>query len=178
MTLIGIGALTNYGDLLTTYPEVKTKIKRIVIMGGAAHVGYNNQAPPTPEWNIKCDVAAARVVYSSGVPLVMAGLEVTTMMQLDEARRKKIYAYGTPGTDALATLTALWGGNTPTLYDPVAVAYALGYSFADSEQQNITIDDDGLTRIGTGAANVTVLVKPQKDAFLDWYVEALKPPRL
>lgn len=173
--LIGIGALTNYGDLLTRYPEVKAKIKRIVIMGGAVHVGYNNQAPPTPEWNIKCDVTAARTVYSSGIPLVMAGLEVTTMMQLDEARRKKIYAYGTPGTDALAALTALWGGGTPTLYDAVAVAYALGFSFSASEQQSIVVEDDGLTRIGPGPATVTVLVNPQKDAFLDWYVEALKP---
>ncbi|MBV9469917.1 MAG: nucleoside hydrolase [Abitibacteriaceae bacterium] len=175
VTLIGIGALSNYGDLLTRYPEVKTKIRRIVIMGGAVHVGYNNQPPATPEWNIKCDPVAAQVVYSSGVPLVMAGLEVTTMMQLNEARRKKIYAYGTPTTDALSALTALWGNGTPTLYDPVAVAYALGYSFSDSEQQNVVVEKDGLTRIADGPAHVTVLVNPRKEAFLDWYVAALNP---
>ena len=31
VTLVGIGALTNIGDLLTRFPEVKPKIKRIVI---------------------------------------------------------------------------------------------------------------------------------------------------
>jgi purine nucleosidase len=173
VTLIGIGPLVNYGDLLTRYPEVKPKIKQIVLMGGAVYVGYNNQAPPSPEWNIRADPAAARAVYSSGVPLVMAGLEVTTMMQLDAERQKKIYACGLPMTDALAALTSLWGNGTPTLFDPVAVAYAAGYSFSDGEPRHVVVEDNGLTRITDGPANVTVLVHPRKEAFLDWYVDTL-----
>lgn len=175
ITLVAIGALVNLGDLLTKYPETKTKIKRVVIMGGAVYVGYNYQPPPTPEWNIKCDPVAARTLFDSGVPVVMAGLEVTAMMQLDEERRKKIFAYGTPATDALAALTALWGGGTPTLYDPVAVAYALGHHFSDGEQKHVTVEDDGLTRLTDGPATVTVLVHPRKDEFLKWYVGALAP---
>ena len=58
----------------------------------------------------------------------MAGLEVTTMMQFDAERQKKLFAAGTPMTDALAALTNIWGGNTPTQFDCVAVAYALGYA--------------------------------------------------
>jgi inosine-uridine nucleoside N-ribohydrolase len=177
VTLIGIGALTNIGDLLTAHPEVRGKIKRIVIMGGAVYTGYNNQAPPVVEWNIRCDPAAARVVYASGVPLVMAGLEVTTMMQLDTERQKRLCAYGTPATDALAALTRLWGSANPvpTLFDPVAVAYALGHADCDAEQRHVEIDNDGLTRITEGTPNVTVLVHPHKEAFLDWYVSALAP---
>jgi Inosine-uridine nucleoside N-ribohydrolase len=170
VTLIAIGPLTNLGDLLTRNPDVKGKIKRIVIMGGAVPVGYNNQAPATPEWNIKCDPVAARAVFSSGVPLVMAGLEVTTMMQLDPERQKKLFAYGTRMTDSLAALTNLWGNNVPTLFDPVAVAYGLGYPFCDAEQRRVEVQDDGLTKIIEGAPNVTVLVKPRKDEFLDWFV--------
>jgi len=59
ITIVPIGALTNIGRLLTTHPGTKSKIKRIVLMGGAAWVGYNNQAPPSPEWNIRCDPVAA-----------------------------------------------------------------------------------------------------------------------
>ena len=174
VTLVGIGALTNIADLLTRFPEVKPKIKRIVIMGGAVYLGYNNQAPPVVEWNIKCDPPAAKIVYSSGVPLTMAGLEVTTMMQFDAERQKKLFAAGTPMTDALAALTNIWGGNTPTQFDCVAAAYALGYSFSEKEERHVEVDDSGMTRITDGPPNVTVLVHPQKEAFLDWFGAALK----
>jgi purine nucleosidase len=174
VTLVGIGALTNIGDLLTRFPEVKPKIKRIVIMGGSVYLGYNNQAPPGPEWNIKCDPAAARVVYGSGVPLVMAGLEVTTMMQFDGERQKQLFAAGNPLTDALAALTNIWGNGTPTQFDAVAVAYALGYRFSDAEERHVEIDDSGLTRITDGRPNVTVLIHPQKEAFLGWFGAILK----
>jgi hypothetical protein len=97
------------------------------------------------------------------------------MMQLDGERQKKLFGYGTPMTDALAALTALWGGPVPTLFDPVAVAYALGEAHCDSEQRHVTIEDSGLTRITEGTPNVTVLIHPHKEQFLDWYVDALKP---
>ncbi|MCW3100114.1 MAG: rihA 1 [Chthonomonadaceae bacterium] len=174
VTLVGIGALTNIGDLLTRFPEVKPKIKRIVIMGGAVYLGYNNQAPPVVEWNIKCDPPAAKIVYGSGVPLVMAGLEVTTMMQFDAERQKRLFAAGTPMTDALAALTNIWGNGTPTQFDAVAAAYALGYSFSDKEERHVEVDDNGLTRITDGPPNVTVLIKPRKEAFLDWFGATLK----
>ena len=173
ITIIGIGPLVNLGDLVTRFPDVKSKIKRIVLMGGAVSVGYNNQAPPVPEWNIKCDPQAARAVFESGVPLVMAGLEVTTMMQLDAERQKRLFADGTPATDALAALTNLWGGGTPTLFDVVAVADALGHGFCDAERRHVVVRDDGLTEATDGPPNVTVLVSPHRDQFLDWYVTTL-----
>lgn len=174
ITLIGIGPLINLGDLLTRYPEVKPKIRRIVLMGGAVYTGYSGHAPAGPEWNISRDPAAARVVFTSGVPLVMAGLEVTAMLQLDAERQKRIFADGTPGTDALAALTNLWGRGTPTLFDAAAVAYALGHGFCDQERDHVVVDDNGLTRITEGLPNVTVLIHPHPDQFLDWYVSTLR----
>ena len=173
ITLVAVGPLVNIGDLLTRYPDVKPKIKRIVIMGGSVHVGYNNQPPIIAEWNIKCDPAAARIVYISGVPLIMAGLEVTTMMKIEAPRQKRLYACGTPLTDALAALTYLWGSPVPTLYDPVAVAYALGESHCGEERRHVSVTDDGLTQITDGPPNCTVLIDAHKDAFLDWYVDAI-----
>ncbi len=173
VTLIAVGPLTNLGDLLTQHPEVKAKIKRIVIMGGAVYAGYSNQGPPIPEWNIKCDPQAAKVVFSSGVPLTMAGLEATSMMQLDEERQKRLFAAGKPLTDPLAALTNLWGNKIPVLFDPVAVAFALGHRFAESEYVGVNVETDGLTKLTSGTPNATVLVKPRKDAFLDWYVDTV-----
>ena len=174
ITLIGIGPLVNLGDLLTRCPEVKPKIRRIVLMAGSVHTGYHSRPPAAPEWNVVCDPDAARVVFTSGVPLVMAGLEVTAMMQLDSERQKRLFADGTQGTDALAALTNLWGGNTPTLFDVVAVAYALGHSFSEEERDHVVVDDNGLTRIADGPPNVTVLIHPRRDEFLDWYLSTLR----
>jgi inosine-uridine nucleoside N-ribohydrolase len=103
----------------------------------------------------------------------MVGLDATAMMQLSEERQKQLFAFGTPATDALAALTNLWGNRIPTLFDPMAVAYALGHRFADDQQQNVVVDDDGLTRITDGPRNVTILLNPQKEAFLDWYIAIL-----
>lgn len=171
ITLIAVGPLVNVGDLVTQHPEIKTKLKRIVIMGGAVHMGYDGTANPVAEWNIKCDPQAAKAVFASGVPLTMAGLESTAMLKFDVERQKRLFARGTPTTDAIAALTILWGNSVPTLYDPMAVAWATDGKFCETEQQHVVVDEDGKTRITDGPPNVTVLINPQKDAFLDWYVK-------
>ena len=173
ITIVGIGALTNIAALITEHPDIKAKIKNIVIMGGSVYRGYAPGSKPEPEWNIRCDPAAAKIVFTSGIPLTMAGLEVTAMMQLDTDKQKLIFEKGSPLTDALAALTALWGGGTPTLYDPVATAWALGYHFADSEEDHVVVEDDGSTHIVYGTPNCTVLINPRKDEFLNWYVQAV-----
>src|SRR5207237_5815642 len=96
----------------------------------------------------------------------MAGLEATAMMQIESDRRLKLWAYGTATTDALAALTQLWGPGNPTLFDPVAVAWACGHRFADEEPGHVVVDDSGLTRLADGPTNATVLVNPLKEAFL------------
>ncbi len=173
VTIIAVGALTNVGDLLTKHPDVKGLIKAVYIMGGAVHIGYNGKPPAIAEWNIKCDVEAARKLFASGVPVVMAGLESTAMMQLDEERQKKLFAKGSVSTDALAALTNLWGNHVPTLFDPVAVAAAGGVSFWETETMHIEVDDQAVTKMTDGPKNVTLLVNPKKEAFLDWYVKTL-----
>ncbi len=170
ITLIAIGPLTNLGDLFRRYPETARQIKRIVIMGGAIYVGYNSKPPSVPEYNIKCDPISARAVFTSGAPLTMVGLDATAMMKLDVERQKQLFALGTSATDALAALTSLWGNRIPTLFDPMAVAYALGRRFADDQQQHVVVGDDSMTRITDGPRNVTILLNPQKEAFLDWYI--------
>lgn len=170
ITIVAVGPFTNIGDLLTKHPEVKGQIKRIVIMGGAAYVGYDNKAPAKPEYNIFTDVAAAKVMFQSGIPIVMAGLDVTTMLNFDIERQKKLFASGAPLTDALAALTKLWDQRDPIQFDTMAVAWALGHRFCESEMKRVEIADDGLTKLVEGTPNVEVLIKPRKEAFLDWYV--------
>ncbi len=177
ITIIAVGPLTNVSDLITKYPEVKTKIGKIVIMGGSFYVGYNNQAPASGEWNIYCDTKAAQTVFDSGVSVTAAGLDVTTMMQFDDSMQTKLTAYNTKGTSAIAELKQLWGAkDTPTLYDPVAVAYGTRFKFSTEEKVHLTVDEKGVTHITPGSPSVTILVKPQRKEFLEWY-EAMFAPK-
>jgi pyrimidine-specific ribonucleoside hydrolase len=75
ITLIPTGPLTNIGILFTAYPEVKKNIARISLMGGSIAAGGNwNSAA---EFNILVDPEAADIVYTSGIPITMSGLDVT-----------------------------------------------------------------------------------------------------
>ena len=74
ITLVPIGPLTNIALLFKVYPEVKEKIDEIVIMGGAISGG---NVTPTAEFNIWADPEAAKIVFASGVRIVMNGLDVT-----------------------------------------------------------------------------------------------------
>ena len=73
VTLVPIAPLTNIALLFTMYPEVKANIKEIVMMGGSA--GRGNKGVMS-EFNIATDPEAAKIVFDSGLPIVMAGLDV------------------------------------------------------------------------------------------------------
>ena len=73
LTIVAIGPLTNIGVLLKAYPEVKKHIEAITIMGGSLYTG---NIIPKAEFNIYHDPEAAKIVFESGVPIIMSGLEV------------------------------------------------------------------------------------------------------
>ena len=74
VTLCVLGPMTNIGKLLQKFPEISTKIEKIIFMGGGA--GFGNHTP-VAEFNILVDPEAANIVFKSGVELVMMGLDVT-----------------------------------------------------------------------------------------------------
>lgn len=74
ITIVPVGPLSNIGMAMRLEPRIIPKIKRIVLMGGAFGIG---NCTPSAEFNIYADPEAAHVVFSSGVPLVMMGLDLT-----------------------------------------------------------------------------------------------------
>ena len=80
ITLVPVGPLTNIGMALRLQPKIASKIKRIVLMGGAVNLGNTT---PSAEFNIFVDPEAAHVVFSSGVPVVMMGLDLTNTALAD-----------------------------------------------------------------------------------------------
>ena len=173
LTLVTIGDLTNIGRLLTEHPDAKPWIKRIVIMGGAVRVGYNGKPPAVWEWNIHSDIKAAQVVFSSGVPLVVAPLDATTMVKLEAPMRARIFQSGTRLGRELEILYRLWGKSTPTLFDPVALALSFNQRFCTMEDLRLEVDAEGVTRERAGSPNAHVAVAIRRDEFLQWYVDRI-----
>lgn len=73
ITLVALGPLTNVALLIATYPDHARRLDRIVTMGGST-VGGNVTA--AAEFNVWHDPEAAHIVFESGVPITMYGLDV------------------------------------------------------------------------------------------------------
>ncbi len=175
LTLLAVGPLTNFADLLTLHPDCKPWIKRLVIMGGSVRIGYDGKAKPEVEWNIKCNVKAAQTVFASGVPLVVAPLDATGTVALGPDAQRRIFEAHTPLTDELHALCKLWGAKTPVLFDPVAVALCITDRFCTMEDLCLAVDDQGNTRIGKGKANARVATAIRHEEFVRWYLARVAP---
>ncbi len=80
ITLVPVAPLTNIAMAMLLEPRIRTKIRKIVMMGGACGLG---NASPAAEFNILADPEAAHIVFSSGVPIVMMGLDITNQILAD-----------------------------------------------------------------------------------------------
>ena len=126
VTIISTGPLTNTAALLLTHPELKPKIRQISLMGGGlAHGNWT----PAAEFNILVDPEAADLVFRSGLPILMCGLDVTLKALITDADVARIAAIG----GEVARVTAEWleffyrfhrsiGYPGAPLHDPCAVA--------------------------------------------------------
>jgi inosine-uridine nucleoside N-ribohydrolase len=180
LTIVAVGELTNVAALLTSSPGIAAKIKRIAIMGGAVRRGGQPGSKPQPEWNIKSNAAAARTVFTSGVPLVVAPLDATADLKLTPEHRVRIFTRGTPLTDALAALdfvwrqTNNWNGQTPILFDLLAVTAIYAPEIATYAPLHLEVEADGLTReVAGGKPNAQVAIASDPAKVVDYMTTRL-----
>lgn len=123
MHLIGIAPLTNIALALMREPNLP--LRHITLMGGVVR-SPDRLDLPIAEHNILCDPEAAHVVFSSGIPMTVVPLDLTTMVRLHRAGVQRIHAAGTPFQQAVARQVELYpffAANGYTfLHDPLAVA--------------------------------------------------------
>ncbi len=176
ITLLPIGPLTNVGALLKREPSVAKKIKRIVMMGGSIALGYEPNSPPAAEYNIAQDPPAAQVVFASGVPILMVPLDVTAMLGLDPAARRRVFTHLSPLTNALTLQYHLWVHDVPILFDPMAVGMLIDPSLCETKQLAIEVDEKGFTRVVEGKPpNASVALRTDPKRFLDFYLTRVAP---
>jgi len=186
ITLIAIGPLMNLGAAIDKDPSTFGKLKRVIIMGGSIKRGYGDLGfgppqPPQPEWNILNDISSARKLFASEVPLFVMPLDAT-QLKLDEVKRAFLFSQGTPLTDTLTLLYHQWGQETPTLFDPMTIAFLVNPALCPVQPMHIRVDDKGFTRPDPGAPsaphppNAQVCLDSNPDAFFRFYLSRLAAP--
>jgi inosine-uridine nucleoside N-ribohydrolase len=186
ITLIAIGPLMNVGAAIDKDPATFRKLKRVILMGGSikrgyGDVGFGPPQPPQPEWNILNDIPSAQKLFAAGVPLFVMPLDAT-QLKLDEVKRAFLFSQGTPLTDVLTLLYHQWGQETPTLFDPMTIAFLINPTLCPVQPMHIRVDEKGFTRLDPGSPNAPnppnaqVCLDSNPDAFFRFYLNRLAAP--
>jgi len=158
VVLVPTGPLTNIAMFLLKYPELKHKIDKIVLMGGAF---YRRTEYITPtEFNIFCDPEAARIVLDSGLDIIMVGLDVTMHVLVEEeqfAELRKIESpLGKVVLDWLKFYEKLHRGQMGVggaLHDPLALAVVIDPTLIETREAHVEIDLTGTYTFGATVAD-------------------------
>jgi purine nucleosidase len=186
ITLIAIGPLMNVGAAIGKDPDTFRKLKRVIMMGGSikrgyGYIGFGAPKPPEPEWNILNDIPSAQKLFAAGVPLFVMPLD-STQLKMDEVKRAFLFSQGTPVTDQLTLLYHMWGQETPTLFDPMTIAFLVSVNLCPVQPMHIRVDDKGFTRVDPGPPNAPnppnaqVCLESNSDAFFHFYLSRVAAP--
>ncbi|MDM5125661.1 pyrimidine-specific ribonucleoside hydrolase RihA [Aeromonas salmonicida] len=190
VTLVPTGPLTNIALLLAAHPELKPNIACIVLMGGAAGAG---NWTPAAEFNIYVDPEAADMVFKSGIPITMCGLDVTHEAQVMDEDIARVRAITNPVAQCVAGLLDFfmiyhrdpkWGFAGAPLHDPCTIAWLLAPALFHGVECRVDIETRGEHTVGmtvvdryqlTGKpANALVLLGLDRPGFIDLLVERLR----
>jgi inosine-uridine nucleoside N-ribohydrolase len=148
VTLVPTGPLTNIALLLRTYPDLASRVREIVLMGGSTGAG---NVEPLAEFNVHVDPEAADAVFSSGLPVTMCGLNVTHQALATKAVLERLRGLGTPLADTVVRLLLffrdryrdIWGLPAPPVHDPVAVALVIDPELVRCEEAHVAVELHG-----------------------------------
>ena len=188
VTLIPTGPLTNIAALLLAHPGLAPRIAHICLMGGAMREG---NWTPAAEFNTWVDPEAARIVFRSGLPITMVGLDVTHRALFREPDITRLLALGTPVARVFADLLHFfarfhadrYGWDGSPIHDAVAVAHVAVPGLVRTERYHVDVETTGeITRGRTVVdsrgvpglpRNVDVAIEIDRDRFVDLLIEAV-----
>ncbi len=152
ITIVAVGRLTNIALAINQDPAFTSRVKEIIIMGGAANCEGN--VTPWAEANIIGDPEAAAIVFNAGIPLVMVGLDVTLETRMTHAFLSSLTS-GLPQLQhLLLSINKVYAAFYKTsqdwddfpVHDSSAVAYAHNPTMFGTEQGRLTCILDGEQR--------------------------------
>jgi len=157
--LVPTGPLTNVALAMLKDPRITTKLERIVLMGGAV---FDSNITPAAEFNIYVDPEAAKVVFGSGVPVTMVGLDVTNKALFGFADIERLAVMNGKVSRVAASLLdffaranrEVFGFEGAPLHDALAVAYLIEPKVLGTRSMNVEIETDGQLTRGRTVADV------------------------
>ncbi len=178
VTLVPTGPLTNVAMALVMAPEIASRIKRIVLMGGALREGGNTSA--SAEFNILVDPHAARVVFNCGRPIVAMGLDVTHQVLATRARVEPIRALGTRVAAQVCGMLEYfqrydrekYGFDGAPLHDPCTIAYLLEPEMFETRACNVEVEISSELTMGHTAVDFWGISGRPKNAEWAYRVDA------
>ena len=146
--LVAVGPLTNIALALRAAPDLAGRLAGISIMGGSATVGNVTAAA---EFNIWADPEAAAAVFDSGVPLMMAGLNLTNQLQVDARFAERLRATGSERGSFAAAMVSFYaaavgrrtGRTSGALHDPCAVVALTRPDLVRYEPRHVVVETAG-----------------------------------
>ena len=145
LEVVATGPLTNLGIALSLYPELAGLVRCVTMMGGAAAFGNTT---PAAEFNVLAD---AELVFRSGIPVVMCGLDVTHSTYITAREVEELAALGSVqarlaayfmGSGIEENARQFRTGGAP-LHDPCAMMYAIDRSLFESKPCWIGVERHG-----------------------------------
>lgn len=188
IVLVPTGPLTNIAMAMIREPKIIPKIKEIVLMGGGTFGNWT----PTAEFNIYVDAEAAKIVYNSGVPITMFGLDVTHQAL---ATREIIDDLATIDNQVATFVVELleffaqtykdyFGFEGGPIHDACTVAYLIDPTIFTVKHVHVDVETKGELTYGTTAVdllgvtgkepNVNFATALDQDKFWTLFKEALK----
>jgi pyrimidine-specific ribonucleoside hydrolase len=178
ITLVPTAALTNVATLFLTRPELKENIERICLMGGSS-VGGN--WTPAAEFNILVDPEAAQIVFNSGLPIVMCGLDVTHKALVTRADVERFRSIGKRTAVMVAELLDFFRkfhednfdfAGSP-LHDPCTIVFLVDPSLFSWKKAHVDVECRG--RFSTGATVVDFRGKDGREMNVDVVLDIDRP---
>lgn len=183
ITLVTIGPLTNIAASIIREPKVAQNLKEIIMMGGVTRFGDTGPQMRLVEHNIVCDPEAASVVFRSGAPIVMVGLDVTLKVIITEEERRRLHETGDPLNMALSRMMKRWfeynNEQHTYMHDPLTVALVLDRSLVKTKKMKVHVEYDHRPQTGQTLAmladdgNVDVCLDVEQGRFIELLLDRL-----
>lgn len=152
ISIVAVGPLTNVALALRSDPELAGMIRSIVIMGGSLSGG---NVTPAAEFNLYVDPEAARIVFDSGVPLTMVGLDVTRKVLLQAEHVKALAAGKSKVSQVAAQIMQKtmdrWsdgGRRAVAMHDPLTVAHLIDPGLLRLQDYYVLVETSGEATAG------------------------------
>ena len=149
VTLFALGPLTNVARALMKEERLKDALRRVYIMGGTGDSGGN--VTPYAEFNIYDDPHAANVVFASGAPVTLLGLNISHQTSI--ARDDEVWFTGdAPGERLAARIVENWfelgqAERRFSMHDPVTIMAALRPDLIRTRAATLSVETEG-ERVG------------------------------